>query len=230
DTEHIAIGRETLSWMCLSYKAIGIYPLVRIPSINPDMASEALDGGAEGIVVPYVENVQQVKKMVGAVKLKPLKGKRLHNHLFEGEPIEPALAGYLDNCNQNKTLVVNIESVPAMEKLKEIVKVKGLDGILIGPHDLSCSMGIPEDYNHPEFVKAVDYILETGRKAGIGAGIHVTYSYGMEQQIRWIKQGANLIVHSADVLAMKNQLSADIATLREASGDGVEKNANEMNI
>ena len=68
DTEHIPIGRETLSWMCRAYAAIGLPPIVRIPSPDPFEACKVLDGGACGIIAPYVETAEQVRELVGAVK------------------------------------------------------------------------------------------------------------------------------------------------------------------
>ena len=76
DTEHIPIGRETLSWMCSTYAAMGLPPIVRIPSPSPVDACMVLDGGACGIIAPYVETAEQVRQLVGAVKLRPLKGRQ----------------------------------------------------------------------------------------------------------------------------------------------------------
>ena len=73
DTEHIAIERQTLAWMCQAYTGIGVAPLVRIPSPDPYQACMVLDGGASGVIVPYVETPEQVEKLAGAVKMRPLK-------------------------------------------------------------------------------------------------------------------------------------------------------------
>ena len=74
DTEHIAQDRKELAWMCQAYRALEIAPIVRIPAPDPYQASMVLDGGACGVVAPYVETVEQVQKLVGAVKFCPLKG------------------------------------------------------------------------------------------------------------------------------------------------------------
>ena len=77
DTEHIPIGRETLSWMCRACSAIGVPPVVRVPSPDPFEATKVLDGGAAGVIAPYVETAEQVRGLVGATRLRPLKGQRL---------------------------------------------------------------------------------------------------------------------------------------------------------
>jgi len=88
-------------------------------------------------------------------------------------------------------LIVNIESVPAMEALDEILAVPGLDAVLIGPHDLSCNLGLPERYEHPDFLNACETIFRKARAAGLGGGIH--FWGGVEQQAHFLKLGANMI-------------------------------------
>lgn len=211
DTEHIPIDRTTLAWMCRTYAALGLAPLVRIPAPDPYEACMALDAGAAGILAPYVETADEVRRLSGAVKFRPLKGKRL-DRVLAGEPLEPDLARYIGERNADHALVVNIESVPAIEALDSIVAVRGLDAVQIGPHDLSTSLGVPEQYTHPKFVNAVDTIIRRARAAGVGAGIHFWDS--VEQEIRWAKLGANLIMHSADTFLFARQLRADVARFR----------------
>jgi 2-keto-3-deoxy-L-rhamnonate aldolase RhmA len=95
DTEHIALDRAPLSWMCQTYSALGLPPLVRIPSPDPFAATMVLDGGAAGVVAPYVETAQQVRDLRGAVKFRPIKGQRLRQ-MLDGAPVEPELESYLD--------------------------------------------------------------------------------------------------------------------------------------
>mgnify|MGYP001236850765 CR=1 FL=1 len=77
DTEHIALNRVDLSWMCRSYSAIGYPPLVRMPSPDPYIATQYLDDGASGVIAPYVEKIEQVRELIGATKKRPIKGKKL---------------------------------------------------------------------------------------------------------------------------------------------------------
>ncbi|MBR6739658.1 MAG: aldolase [Clostridia bacterium] len=216
DSEHIDIDRTTLAWMCHTYSAMGIAPIVRIPEPDPYQASTVIDGGADGVIFPYVESVEEVKALVGAVKYKPLKGQRLHNALDCKEELEPELKDYLEKANQSRSVIVNIESVPAMEALDDILAVPGLDAILIGPHDLSCSLGIPEKYTDPRFDAAVREILSKARKAGIGAGIHVHYDGDIAQEIAWCREtGANFVVHHSDFLSFTLAMRRDLAALKE---------------
>ncbi len=219
DTEHVAIDRRMLSWMCRAYAASGVAPVVRIPSPDPYRACMVLDGGAAGVIAPYVETPEQVQALRGAVKLAPLKGERLRRILAGREQPEGALADYLARRNAGKVLIVNIESRPAMEALDDILAVPGLDAVLIGPNDLSLSLGIPERYFDAAFERAVETILTKARAAGVGAGIHVVYPGGIEQEIRWGRLGANLILHEVDLIAFRKAMAADLERLRRELGD-----------
>ena len=217
DTEHIAIGRESLSGMCRTYSALGLAPIVRIPEPDPYRACMVLDGGASGVIAPYVETVEQVKALRGAVKLRPLKGQRLRRILDDEEEPEPQLGKYLEQRNHGNLLIINIESRPAMERLDELLSVPGVDAVLIGPHDLSISLGIPEQYRDPRFDAAVRRIIRAARDRHIGVGIH--FSSGLDQEVAWIEAGANLIVHSSDIAACRRTLSEEFRALRESADD-----------
>lgn len=213
DTEHMPIERDKLSWMCQTYKALNLAPIVRIPSPDPYYASMVLDGGASGIVAPYVETVDQVKALVGAVKYVPLKGQRLKSFLDNRENLEVELVEYLSVRNRENILIINIESKPAIEVLDEILKVSQLDAILIGPHDLSCSLGIPEEYTHPIFEDAIRTIIKKAKIAGVASGIH--YFWGIEQIVKWTKEGLNMIIYSSDLVLFRDSLKKEIETIKE---------------
>ncbi len=215
DTEHVALDRAALSWMCQVYAGLGLPPLVRIPSPDPYAASMVLDGGAAGVIAPYVESVEQVQALRGAVKMRPIKGRKLQA-MLDGESAGPQLESYLADRARERLLIVNIESTPAIDALRDIVQVPGLDGVLIGPHDLSCSLGVPEQYEHPDFLAACESIFKCARDAGIGAGIH--FWGDVRQQTRLLELGANMLIHSADISLFQKHLQLELASIRQALG------------
>ncbi len=217
DTEHIPIGRSDLAWMCQMYTALNMAPVVRIPKPDPYQACMVLDGGAAGVVAPYMESVEEVKELRGAVKFRPLKGRRLSRFLDGHEELEPKLAAYLEERNANRLMIVNIESVAALEALEQILAVPDIDALLIGPHDLSLSLGLPEEYGHPTFNEAVNLIIRKARAHNVGVGLH--FSFGIEHEIRWAKEGANLILHSGDFFLVRDRMADDFARFREELGD-----------
>lgn len=218
DTEHIALDRAELSWMCQAYAALGLPPIVRIPSPDPYQAAMVADGGAAGVVAPYIESVEQAQSLRGAVKYHPVKGEFLARHLHSEKKCGRELAEYLDSHNANRLMIINVESEPAVENIDALLGVRDLDAVLIGPHDLSCSLGIPEQYHHPRFEEVCRYIFKKARAAGVGAGVH-SYVGDVGQEISWMTEaGANLIIHSADLVAFSKSMTADIAQLRAAVG------------
>ena len=217
DMEHKPLDRATAAQMCLAYTSLGLPPLVRIPSPDPFEACQVLDGGAAGVLAPYLEHPQQVRSLIGATKLRPLKGQRLEEALTDRDCLGPELNDYLNRRNAGRFLMINIESVPALKRLDEILAVPGLDGVIIGPHDLSVSLGVPEQYENPRFDEAVGEIVSKVREKGLGIGIHLPEHANL--QIKWARRGLNIILHSSDALLFQQALERDITTIRRAIGD-----------
>ena len=151
----------------------------------------------------------------GAVKLRPIKGQKLRQ-MLEGAKVEPELKSYMDDGAKNRLLIINVESVPAIEVLDEILAVPDLDAVLIGLHDLSCSLDVPEQGEHPKFLSACETIFRKARAANVGAGIH--FWGEIKQQVRFLKLGANLIIHSADITLFQKHLRAELEAIKKAAG------------
>ncbi len=217
DTEHIPLERMEISRMCQTFRAMGVAPIVRIPSPDPYRACQMIDAGAEGIVAPYLERLDQIKELVGALKYRPLKGELLSRILDNQEAIDPILGQYLTNWNEGNVCIANIESVPALENLELLLAYRGLDAVFVGPHDLSISLGLPEQYDHPVFEEAVKRIIRISRENGLAVGIH--FSEAPERQIRWMKEGVNLIIHSSDLAMFSQRLQFDMNTIKQAAGE-----------
>ena len=216
DTEHTPHDRNTVSWLCHAFSALDLAPVVRIPAPDPYQAQMVLDGGAHGIIAPYVETPEQVMALGGAVKYGPLKGERLRAALAGEAELEPELLDYLQKRNENKALFINIESVPALDNLDDILALPYIDCVLVGPHDLSCSLGLPEQWEHPEFEAAIGTIISKSRAAGVGVGIHHNFAH---HEIAWVKAGANLVMHSSDISAFNRALTAEFKQIRAATDD-----------
>ena len=217
DSEHTPLDRETLAWICQAYRAVDVPPVVRIPSPDPYEAAKVLDGGAGGVIAPYVESADEVRGLVAAARYRPLKGDRVAEAVRAPSSLEPELRQYFEERNADTILIANIESVPAIENLAEIVSVPGLDSVLIGPHDLSCSLGIPEQYDHPRFDEAVRAIFRTARQHNVGAGIH--FWTDLDQELQWARAGGNLVMHSSDLAFFRQNLVKELNQIRAALDD-----------
>lgn len=229
DLEHISLERKTVSWMCQGYRLQGIPPVVRIPSPDPYEATKALDAGACGILAPYIETVGEVEGLIAAVKTRPLKGSKVRDYVSGKNKPESPLKEYLVGHNSEHMLLVNIESRTGVENLGEMLSYDEVDGIVIGPHDLSCSYDIPEAYEDPRFVELVSSIIKKARSMGKGAGIHMTWQ-GNQQEIQWAKDGANIILHKADIIVFAEYIRKELDGMRDALGENADKAADKSNI
>ena len=222
-TEHIFYNPDNLGWMCRAYKACGINPVVRIPEPDPFLATQALDAGAGAILVPYVENVEDVRDLVGAVKYNPLKGDKLKKILSGDEKPSAELETYLKNNNKNNTLLINIESPNGVNNMKQFFSIQsldgpGVDGIVIGPHDLSVSFEMPEKYRSKEYLDMSCEIIKKARAFGVAAGCHSGSRGSLDIQMEWVKAGANIIMHSSDIFLFADKLQDDMNCIRELNG------------
>lgn len=211
-TEHMPIDRTEVSMMCQFYAAHGISPIVRIPYPSAHWAGMVMDAGADGVVAPYVETVEQVKELVGAVKYRPIKGKFLDDILAGERKPKPKLGEYLRKWNENNYLIIGIESVEAIENLEKLIDNDGVDGVFLGPHDISCSMEIPEEFDNPEFISTIKDVIRRCRKLNKGVGFHGNLNNYIDTEI-------NFILNNSDVTKMREKLNGEFKSIRQRKGD-----------
>ncbi len=214
DTEHMALGRPELSWMCHAFTALNVAPIVRVPKPDPYWGCMAFDAGASGLIFPYVETVEEVEALRGASKLRPLKGAALGSALRDIANLSAETTKYLGKRNASSLTIVNIESQAAINAIDDILDVPGLDALLIGPHDLSINLGVPEQYGSKTFLDAVSTIILKARERHVSAGIH--WSGDVDQHISWTRHGANFVVHSSDVTLVREAVAGKIGAFRTA--------------
>lgn len=167
DAEHGAFGPNEIASLL---QAAGQTPcLVRIPGPDPAWIKKVLDAGATGIIVPQIESVQQAQAVIQAAKYPPA-GKRgvglgrAHKYGIE-------FSEYLSSANENTVIVLQAESQKAVDCINEIAAVEGLDAVLIGPYDLSASLGHTGDLQHPVVQTAIKDIADACHKHHTKLGI-----------------------------------------------------------
>ena len=218
--EHHPLDRAQLSMLCQFYRSNDISPMARISHPSASEASMALDGGAQGIVAPYVETVEQVREVVGAVHYRPLKGKLLADLLNGTSSPNDKTLTYLREFNRHNYFIIGIESVPACENLEELLSVQGVDAVFIGPHDLSVSMGIPEEYDNPDYIGLIEDVICRSRACGVGVGLHVgTNMFSHETICRFMKMGMNMVLYASDLTEARAALQDKLGALRQEMGD-----------
>ena len=233
--EHVQYNPETLSWMCNAFKAAGVNPLVRILEPSPYLATQALDAGACTVLVPYVEEIEDVFALIGAVKYRPLKGKKLMRILHGEEKPSEELKQYLIHNNRNNSLVLNIESEKGVAMMNEYLAIQSLDGpavdgLMIGPHDLSTSYGMPEKYFSKEFLALTEGIIKNARAKGVAVGGHTGYRDSLDLQLEWAKMGATMLLHCSDAFLFANQLNNDLNKIKKLLGASEHVNTSSESI
>jgi len=210
--------------MCRAYRAAGINTVVRIIEPDPFLATQALDSGARAILVPYIENIEDVYELIGAVKYRPLKGSKLKKVLYGDEKPSAELESYLKDYNKNHSLLLNIESSSAVKNMDDFFSIEyidgpAVDGIIIGPHDLSVSYDMPEKFRTREYLDLSCQIIKKARACGVAAGCHGGSRGSLDLQIEWARAGANIIIHSSDIFLFADKLQDDMNRIREAKGE-----------
>lgn len=175
DMEHSAYGVETYHFMVQSmlYARNDCMPMARIPWNDIIWIKKTMDTGATGLVIPRVETKEMAKEIVKNMKYPPW-GER---------GAGPRLAAfrdpdYFETANEETLVVVMIETIKGVENIEDIFAVEGVDACFVGPSDLSLDMGIHRQFRTPEFIMALDRIVEVGESSGVAPGMHCTTGPG----------------------------------------------------
>ena len=214
DTEHNPRSRAELGDYLTMFNTSGVVPIVRIPIPDSHYVTMAMDAGAQGILAPYCETVEQVREVVAAAKWRPLKGEAVDRVVESGEHISDATRAYLEERNKNSIAIIGIESVAAVNNLEAILNVPGIDGIFVGPNDMSISLGYPDQYDRPEYKETVKRVIDMSEARGIATLVH---HQTPDLSTYWIEQGARFVLHGTDRRALATGFQADFSKLREAA-------------
>jgi len=211
DMEHSGNSFETVHRTLRYFEAAGLPSMVRLPSDSYDHIARALDVGAEAIVVPMVGSADQARAIVEKMKYTP-KGKRgvalaLANDRYKMGPVDAALAA----ANERTRLVCLIETVDGVANVDEIAAVEGVDVLWVGHFDLTCSMGIPAQFDHPDYKAALQKVLKAGQKHGKGLGRMVA---DIDSGIALADEGWDLIIYHGDVWLYQNAVRQGIDGIR----------------
>ena len=166
----------------------------------------------DGVVVPYVEDIEEVKRLAAAAIYRPLKGKRLDRVLATGEWPSQKTQDYVAAKNADTVFVPMIESIPAVENLEGICSIPGVDALFVGPGDMTANMGIPKEYDHPDLIATIQSVIDAGERHKIAAG---SWFGTPEQALRTVRQGARFVVYGNDGLLLKQAMEGVFPALSE---------------
>ena len=197
DMEHSSMDLDTAAQIAMAALPVGITPIVRVPGKEHHHASRILDAGAQGIVVPHVDSVEEAQRAVAYCKYPPV-GTRsamgaLPQFAYRSVPVGEALPV----ANQETLVIVMLETPDAVAKADAIAAVPGLDVILIGTNDLCAEMGIPGQFNDARVEDAYRTVIAACRKHGKHPGMGGVYEPGLMQ--KYIGYGMRFILSGGDL-------------------------------
>jgi 2-keto-3-deoxy-L-rhamnonate aldolase RhmA len=201
DLEHTSLSIRDVHAVALALKGTTCDLLVRLPSCDPVLAKRALDSGAAGIIVPNIKTPEEAARAAAMARFPP-EGERGVS-LCRATDFGRNFTGYFQNHNQEVLVVVMLEHYESVANADAILATPGLDAAFIGPYDLSASMSLAGQLQHPKVLAAQEEILAACRRQGVAAGIHVV-AVDAEELKRRIGQGFRFLACSLDTLFIQH--------------------------
>lgn len=213
DLEHAAIDNESILNLFGHIQGNGMQALARVSKNEEVIIKKVLDAGADGIIVPMIKNAEEARQAVDYVKYPPF-GKRGVG-LNRAQKYGTSFKDYQKWLNTEVVIIAQIEHIDAVNNLEEILTVEGIDGIIIGPYDLSASMGYPGEYERQDVKDALAKVESIAKKLNKPAGFHVIES-NSENTITKIKDGFTFMAFSIDFFFLGDKARSEMIKLRES--------------
>jgi len=215
DMEHTGFDTAHVADLCAWFKATDIAPFVRIPQNLYHFCARTLDAGALGIMVANVENAEQAKAIVDACKYAPMGKRGIALGTAHSDYLVPDPVGYFARANENTTVITMIESPSGLANLEAIAATPGVDVLWVGHYDLSSAMGIPGEFQHPDFLGALAAVVAAAARHGKVAAIQPGNSAQAKQ---WHDIGFRILSWSVDLAVYRNAVNAGVTELKQLLG------------
>lgn len=199
DMEHGCYNMETVADLIRGAKSAGIAPLIRVPRLETFFISRVLDAGAEGVMVPMVSTKDEAEAIVRFGRYAPLGQRGLGAQIGMTDFQPRPAARIMKEANENTLLIAQIETKEAVKNIDEILSVEGIDVGLIGPNDLSVSLGIPDQLSSEIIQEAIGKVVESARKHRKASGIHIG---SIDAIKKWRAKGMTVLACSTDTAFM----------------------------
>lgn len=200
DGEHAPFELKTIMHHLQAMAPYDVSPIVRPEIGSVSMIKRLLDIGAQTLLVPMVNTAEQARELVSAVRYPPEGIRGMGSSLARAARWNK-VPQYLQKANEEICLIVQVETLEAMDNLQEIVQVDGVDGVFIGPSDLSGAMGHVGNPDHPEVVAKIEWGMEVIKRSGKASGI---LSLNLEKAQHFAETGTNFVGVGVDTLLLRN--------------------------
>jgi 2-dehydro-3-deoxyglucarate aldolase/4-hydroxy-2-oxoheptanedioate aldolase len=215
DMEHSGIDmgdiRATMAWS----RAAAFTPIVRVPSADYHFLARVHDLGARGVMVPMVGTAAQAEAIVRACKYPPEGGRGAAFGVAHDDFRSGAVSATMAAANRNNLIIAQIETAQGVEHVAEIAAVPGIDVLWIGHFDLSLSLGVPGQFDHPRFIEAIDTVVAAALANGRPLGVLVSDPLAGRF---WIERGFRIICYSGDIWLLQRALAEGVTWIRSLEG------------
>ncbi len=213
DAEHGGFNMETMQDMVKAALQAGITPLIRVAELRYSLVARALDIGAQGIIMPRVEDPELLRTAIAWTRFPP--------HGVRGFGITASQISYqsakmveiMEHANRETMNVVQFESIEALQRIDDLLSIDGIDVAMIGPADLSISMGVPGEFDHPDLVASIEKFITDCERHGVVPGIHCR---SIEMAKPWIAKGMRLVGCGSEITMLIERAQSMISELRVA--------------
>jgi 2-dehydro-3-deoxyglucarate aldolase len=185
-------------------------PMVRVPGNIYSETKRFLDAGAEGVIAPLINNKKDAEELVRSTKYPPLGLRGVGYGRSSGYGFN--FDNYMKRANDNFTCV-QIEHIDGVDNIDEIFSVDGVDAAFIGPYDLTASMGITAQFEHPKYIEAYNKTLLKCKEYNIIAGIHVVQP-NPDEVVKMVKKGFQLIAYTLDITLIGHYYKQGLTEIR----------------
>jgi 2-dehydro-3-deoxyglucarate aldolase/4-hydroxy-2-oxoheptanedioate aldolase len=212
DTEHGNFNLETVQDICRVSSLVGFCPIVRVGELNYSLVARALDNGAEGIIFPRVESPELLEQAVGWTKFPPagIRGFGLTTAAVNYE--SATFSQIIEHFNHETLVVLQIETRRALDACDELLSVAGIDAVMVGPADLSISLGVPGQFEHPSMVEAMEKIRDACVRHGVAPG---TQTRTLKLAKFWRERGMRFLGCSSETGMLMEKAQEIAATLKK---------------
>ena len=216
DLEHTSLDMRNVMSLIMSIEANGMVPLVRVGENNPNLIKRVMDMGAYGVIVPNIRTPAEAETAVDAVKYPPVGTRGVG--LYRAQKYGVAFEEYKKWLDRESVVIIQIEHIDAVNNIDNIFSVPNIDGFMIGPYDLSGSMGKPGAFHDADVEAAISKVMKSSKKYKLTPGFHSVSSEPKEARRRR-RQGFKFLGFSVDSIFLGNAAAKALAQVKNSQGD-----------
>jgi len=213
DLEHSVITIREAEELIRVIDLCGVVPLVRLSANDPVQIKRVMDAGAHGVIVPMVNTKDDAIKAVSAVRYPPIGTRGVG--LARAQKYGTGFDDYKKWLEEESVIIVQIEHIDGVENFESILKVECVDGFIVGPYDLSGSLGIPGQFDHPKYRQVIKRLEKQARDMNFMAGYHIVLPEP-DQVLEKAAQGYKFIAYSTDFLFLGEKCRRDLSKIRQS--------------